>query len=165
MGRLGPVSEDMSTTLDFPTVPPVAASVTRIQKMWDAVRHPNNHKQAFRFLCVGTSGYVVNTITFAICIHVLSIWDTAAFVIAFLAGTTNNFWWNRNWTFDAKHHHIGKQGVRFLIVSAFVAACAFGVYQLLSHSTGMEKVLAEALAYVIVTPLSFVVQKLWSFKA
>ncbi len=127
--------------------------------------HPENHKQAFRFLCVGASGYVVNTITFAICVHALSMWDTTAFIVAFLFGTANNFWWNRNWTFDATHHHIGKQGVRFLVVSAFIAACAFGVYSGLASSTGMDKVLAEALAYVIVTPLSFVVQKLWSFKA
>lgn len=158
----------MSSTFEFAQVksaaPIAPAAVAPVTRLLGALRHPNNHRQAFRFLCVGASGYVVNTITFAICVHALSMWDTAAFVVAFLAGTTNNFWWNRNWTFDATHHHIGKQGVRFLVVSAGVAACAFGVYQALG-STGMEKVLAEALAYVIVTPLSFVVQKLWSFKA
>jgi putative flippase GtrA len=166
------VSDDYSTTLElprtgeFPVVPAVpAVALTPLQRTLEAVRHPENHKQAVRFLCVGASGYVVNTITFAVCVHALSMWDTAAFVVAFLTGTANNFWWNRNWTFDATHHHIGRQGVRFLLVSALVAACAFGVYQLIISATGMDRVLAEALAYIVVTPLSFVVQKLWSFKA
>jgi len=138
---------------------------TLAERFLEFVTHPNNHKQAFRFLCVGGSGYTVNLITFAICVHLLKINDTASFVVGFLAGTTNNFWWNRSWTFDAAHHHIGKQGVRFLMVSTSVALFAYGIYQLVVSTTGMEKVLAEGIAYIIATPFSFIAQKLWSFKS
>jgi putative flippase GtrA len=163
----------MSSTLEFPsvaTVPPVvpaAAEVTprRVDVFLDAVRHPANHKQAFRFLCVGGSGYVVNNVALAILIHGLGVQTTAAFWIASLIGTANNFWWNRNWTFDAKHHHIGKQGTRFLLVSLLVAGFAYLIFLGLVAATGMDKVFANALAYIIATPFSFVAQKLWSFKA
>jgi putative flippase GtrA len=138
---------------------------TALQRAQDFVRHPNNHKQALRFLCVGGSGYVVNLTTFAVCVHLLGIQDTVSFILGFLVSTANNFWWNRNWTFDAAHHHIARQGVRFLLVSVMVNLLAYGVYETIAVATGVEKVLADALAYIIVTPVSFLVQKLWSFKA
>jgi putative flippase GtrA len=138
---------------------------TRLQQALDFVRHPNNHKQAFRFVCVGGSGYVVTTVTFALLVHAAGINDTVSFVLSSLAGMANNFWWNRSWTFDATHHHIGKQGVRFLTVACLVALTAYGVYELLLSLTGMEKVLAEGIAYILVTPFSFIAQKLWSFKS
>jgi putative flippase GtrA len=148
-----------------PVMPPADATMTRLELLWDACRHPNNHKQAVRFLCVGGSGYVINNVAFFLMIHAVSVQHTAAFWIASLIGTANNFWWNRNWTFDATHHHVAKQGVRFLLVSLLVSGLAYGIYLGLVGTTGMDKVFANALAYVIATPFSFVAQKLWSFKA
>jgi putative flippase GtrA len=163
----------MTSTLELPAVsavPPgvdaaAEATMPRLELLLDACRHPANHKQAIRFLCVGGSGYVVNNIAFALLLHAFGVQHTVAFWIASLIGTTNNFWWNRTWTFDAKHHHIGKQGVRFLLVSLLVSGLAYVIYLGLVGATGMDKVLANALAYVIATPFSFVAQKLWSFKA
>jgi putative flippase GtrA len=167
------VSEETSSTLELPAVAPASSAgptaaevkLSRSDLIWDACRHPGNHKQAFRFLCVGGSGYIVNNIAFAVFLHALGIQHTAAFWMASLIGTANNFWWNRNWTFDAKHHHIGRQGTRFLMVSMLVAGLAYGIYIALVATTGMDKLPANALAYVIATPFSFVAQKLWSFKA
>jgi putative flippase GtrA len=118
-----------------------------------------------RFLLVGGSGYIVNNAAFALFMHAFSVEHTVAFWLASLAGTANNFWWNRNWTFDAKHHHIGRQGGRFLLVSLMVAGLAYVIYLGLVATTGIDKLPANALAYVIATPFSFVAQKLWSFKA
>ncbi len=165
--------EENSSTLELPVAPqgspagpvPAEGPDSRVGLFWDACRHPGNHKQAFRFLCVGGSGYVVNNIAFALLQSGLAVQHTAAFWIAALIGTANNFWWNRNWTFDAKHHHIGKQGARFLLVALMVAGLAYAIYLGLVATTGMDKLPANALAYVIATPFSFVAQKLWSFKA
>jgi putative flippase GtrA len=167
------VYEETSSTLELPAVPPASTAgpaasevtLSRSDQFWDAVRHPKNHKQAFRFLCVGGSGYVVNNVAFAVLQSGLSVQHTVAFWVASLIGTANNFWWNRNWTFDAKHHHIGKQGMRFLSVSMLVAGLAYVIYLGLVAATGMPKLPANALAYVIATPFSFIAQKLWSFKA
>ena len=163
----------MTSTLELPTVnamtPAVDAAtgapMTRLELIWDACRHPQNHKQAIRFLCVGGSGYVVNNIAFALLVHLAGVQHTVSFWIASLAGTANNFWWNRNWTFDAKHHHVGKQGARFLLVSLLVSGLAYLIYLGLVAATGIPKVPANALAYVFATPFSFLAQKLWSFKA
>jgi putative flippase GtrA len=166
------VSDETSSTLELPAVPPGASGppppepgLSRLEQFWDACRHPANHKQALRFLAVGGSGYIVNNIAFILLLHGAHVQHTGAFWIAALIGTANNFWWNRNWTFDAKHHHIGKQGGRFLLVSLMIAGLAYAIYLGLVATTGMDKLPANALAYVIATPFSFVAQKLWSFKA
>jgi putative flippase GtrA len=143
--------------------PPVADG--RVALIADFVRHPENHKQAIRFACVGASGYVVTIASAYVFVHALSFGSTPAFIVSSLLGMINNFWWNRNWTFDAAHHHIGKQGMRFLTVAISVAVAAFAVDKGLVAASGMEKVMAEAVAYIIVTPFSFIAQKLWSFKA
>lgn len=129
------------------------------------VRHPENHKQAVRFLCVGASGYVINLVSFTILFHVIGFSSAAAFVTAFVIGSTNNFFWNRHWTFAAKEEHPFRQGMRFFAVSLVVFFFATGVYWLLNHTIQLDKTVDDGLAWAVATPLSFVVQKLWSFKA
>jgi putative flippase GtrA len=157
----------MVTTLELPATAQVANQAqSAYQSFRYEVRHPENHKQLVRFLCVGASGYFVNLATFALCIHVFGVGDTLSLVIAFLVGSSNNFVWNRHWTFGAREEHPFRQGVRFFAVSTLVFFFATGIYTLLVHVAGIDqKVLSDGIAWVIATPLSFVVQKLWSFRA
>jgi putative flippase GtrA len=151
-------------------LPPSARALSRIRSAYRRfayeVRHPENHKQLVRFLCVGASGYVVNLVSFLILVHPLQAADKLAFVVAAVIAATNNFFWNRHWTFRAKEDHPVRQAVRFFLVSCLVLLFAAGVYTLLVHSVGIQQhTLADGIAWIIATPLSFVVQKLWSFKA
>jgi dolichol-phosphate mannosyltransferase len=127
------------------------------------VRHPHNWLQLIRFATVGASGYVVNLATFAACVHLLGIDYRVSAVIAFAVSVVNNFWWNRHWTFGAGDEHPMFQAVRFFAVS--VVAFAFTYVILISLvGAGLSKVVAQAIAIVTGTPLSFIGQKLWSFK-
>jgi len=129
------------------------------------VRRGHNWLQLVRFAAVGASGYVVNLAVFAVCVHALSIDYRISSVIAFIVSVINNFWLNRHWTFDAKHDHPMYQGMRFFVVSLL----AFGLTELiliaLVEGTGLEKVVAQAIAVAAAMPLSFIGQKLWSFRA
>jgi putative flippase GtrA len=76
---------------------------------------------------------------------------------------TNNYLWNRLWTFHAQRGHVGWQGLRFFVVALF----AYGVNLVLLSAMiglGIDKVLSQAIAIVLVTPLNFVGNKLWSFR-
>lgn len=151
-------------------LPPSARALSRIRSAYRRfayeVRHPENHKQLVRFLCVGASGYVVNLALFYILIHGLHWADTVSFVLAAVIASTNNFFWNRHWTFGAKEDHPAGQAVRFFLVSLLVLLFATGIYHVLVDSVGISwKVAADGIAWIIATPLSFVIQKLWSFKA
>jgi len=161
------VTDEITSMLELP---PSARAQSRIRSAYRRfayeVRHPENHKQLIRFLCVGASGFAVNLVAFFILIHSFGSPDKVWFWTAAFIGATNNFFWNRHWTFGAKHHHPGWQAVRFYLVSAAVTLFATGIYSLLVNQVGISmKTAADGIAWIIATPISFVIQKLWSFKA
>jgi dolichol-phosphate mannosyltransferase len=130
------------------------------------LRHPPNWFQLVRFGVVGASGYAVNLAVFAVAVHGLAIDYRIAAVLAFSVALANNFIWNRHWTFRAGDGHAGWQAARFLVVS--LAAFAFVnllVLQLLVVEAAMPKVPAQALAVAAATPLNFLCNRLWSFRA
>ena len=129
------------------------------------VRKGHNWLQLLRFAAVGASGYLLNLAVFAACVHLLAIDYRLAFVVAFVISVVNNFWWNRHWTFDAKHEHPIFQGTRFFVVSLLAYGLTYIVLVTLVSDAGVIKVVAQAIAVAAATPFSFLGQKLWSFKA
>ena len=127
------------------------------------VRKPANWMELVRFAIVGASGYVVNLTVFTLLLHAGGAHYRVAATGAFLVAVTNNFWWNRHWTFRARHGHAGHQSARFLAVS--VAAFGFNllVLELLVAGLDAPEVPAQAVAIAAATPLSFLGNKLWSF--
>jgi putative flippase GtrA len=128
------------------------------------VRKPKNWLQLGRFVAVGASGYVVNLAVFAACVHLFAVNYKLAAVAAFVVSVVNNFWWNRHWTFGAKAAHPVAQGAKFFAVSLVTFGFTYVVLVSLVDGTGMAKVIAQAISIAAGTPLSFVGQKLWSFR-
>jgi dolichol-phosphate mannosyltransferase len=139
--------------------------VTPHARLRAGMRRRHNWVQLLKFCAVGGSGYVVNLAVFALSVGPGGTHHLIAATIAFLVAVTNNFWWNRSWTFAARSGHAGFQGARFLAVS--VGAFAFGaaVLELLVTGAGVPEVGAQALSIIAATPLNFVGNKMWSFGA
>jgi putative flippase GtrA len=76
---------------------------------------------------------------------------------------TNNYLWNRLWTFRDQRGRVAVQGMRFFVV-AVVALFANLVCLRLLVGLGAGKILAQAIAIVVVTPVNFIGNKLWSFR-
>ncbi len=129
------------------------------------VRKPHNWFQLGRFVAVGASGYVVNLAVFAACVHLVAINYKLAAVVAFVVSVVNNFWFNRHWTFGAKAAHPVLQGAKFFAVSLVTFGFTYVVLVSLVDGTGMAKIIAQAISIAAGTPLSFLGQKLWSFRA
>jgi putative flippase GtrA len=136
----------------------------RRDRVRNGMRQADNWWQLARFTAVGASGYVVNLITFALCVHALDIDFRVAAVIAFLVAVTNNFWWNRHWTFEARAGHPGHQAARFLVVSVAAFGVNFAVLELLVTVAGLKEVIAQAIAVAAATPCNFIGNKLWTFE-
>lgn len=128
-----------------------------------AVRRPDNWVQLLKFCVVGSIGYAVNLGVFSVLVHVASVHYIAAAVVSFAAAVTNNYTWNRLWTFRRERGHVAIQGVKFLIVSLAALGANLAVLAALV-AVGVPKVPAQAAAIIIVTPLSFLGNKLWSFR-
>jgi dolichol-phosphate mannosyltransferase len=129
------------------------------------LRKPANWFELVRFATVGASGYVVNLAVFAALVHGAGVDYRVAATGAFLVALTNNFAWNRIWTFRARDGHAGFQAARFFVVSA--AAFAFNLVVLYALVEGLSapEVPAQAVAIAAATPLNFLGNKLWSFRA
>lgn len=122
----------------------------------------HNWVQLVKFGAVGGSGYVVNLAVFAAAVEFADVHHLVAATIAFVVAVTNNFWWNRHWTFGARDGHAGFQAARFFSVS--VGAFVFGAAILeLLVNRGTPEIAAQAVSIIAATPLNFVGNKMWSF--
>jgi dolichol-phosphate mannosyltransferase len=119
--------------------------------------------QLVKFSVVGASGYVVNLAVYTTLVHAFTVHYILAAILAFCVAVTNNFLWNRHWTFAAREGHLGFQAARFLTVSLLALGFNRVVLELLVSAAGVEKVLAQAIAILAATPLNFIGNKLWSF--
>jgi len=158
------MSDEMSTTIERKLELPEIQLPFHV-RVRHGVRRPHNWLQLVRFGAVGATGYAVNLGVFAFCVHVAGIDYRVSAVLAFVVSVANNFWWNRHWTFGAKQDHPMVQGARFFAVSLLAFAFTYLVLVALVSGLGLSKVLAQAIAIAAGTPLNFVGQKLWSFRA
>jgi putative flippase GtrA len=127
-----------------------------------ALRQPHNWIQLAKFCAVGASGYAVNLAVYALLLDA-GVHYLQAAALSFVVAVTNNYTWNRLWTFRGERGHVAYQGLRFLVV----ALCALAANEVLLAGFvwfGLDKVLAQAIAIVLVTPINFVGNKLWSFR-
>jgi putative flippase GtrA len=127
------------------------------------LKHPHNWMQLVKFSFVGATGYVINLAAFSALVEGAGVHYRTAAVLAFCVAVTNNFLWNRHWTFKATHARAGFQAARFLIVSLVALAFNLIVLEVLVAVAGIPKIPAQAVAVLAATPLNFVGNKLWSF--
>jgi putative flippase GtrA len=126
-----------------------------------ALGRRHNWLQLGKFCAVGASGYLVNLAVFTILVG-SGLHYLLAATGSFLVAVTNNYIWNRLWTFRGQRGHVAYQGLRFLVVSAVSLCANLVILHVLVQAMDRE-VLPQAIAIVLVTPLNFVGNKLWSF--
>jgi len=134
-----------------------------VEAVLRALRAPHNWIQLAKFCVVGGSGYVINLAVYAALLKWAGLHYLGAAFVSFLVAVSNNYWWNRHWTFRGDRGHFAYQGMRFAVVSAVALAANLGLLRILV-ALGVGKVVGQAIAIVAVTPLNFVGNKLWSFR-
>ena len=129
-----------------------------------ALSRQHNWVQLAKFSAVGVSGYAVNLVVYTALLKGAGLHYALAATCSFVVAVTNNYMWNRLWTFHDQRGHVGWQGLRFLVV-ALVAYAANLALLAGFIALGLDKVLSQAIAVVLVTPLNFIGNKLWSFRS
>jgi putative flippase GtrA len=131
-------------------------------RMGAAMRRRHNWEQLVKFCVVGGTGYVLNLAVYTALVAGFDVHYIPAAICSFLVAVTSNYTWNRLWTFRAQRGHVAYQGMRFLVVSTLALGANLLVLHLLV-TLGLDEVLAQAIAIVLVTPINFIGNKLWSF--
>jgi len=126
-----------------------------------ALKRPANWIQLAKFGIVGAGGYAINL---GVYVLALGLGAHAAAAISFIVAAASNYWWNRHWTFADSKGHFGHQGAKFLTVS--LAGLLVNQLWLLVFLDwlGLGKIVAQAIAIMLVIPLNFLGNKLWSFR-
>jgi putative flippase GtrA len=128
-----------------------------------ALRRPENWIELLKFSAVGTSGYLLNLGVYVALLDGVGLHYLPAAVCSFVVAVSNNYFWNRQWTFRHRRGHVYYQGMRFFVVS--VAALGLNLALLRGLvALGAGKIVAQAVAIVLVMPFSFSANKLWSFR-
>jgi dolichol-phosphate mannosyltransferase len=126
-------------------------------------RKPENWVQLFKFGVIGASGYVINLAVFAVLNEALGVHHILSAVGAFCVAVTNNFVWNRHWTFQASGGHAGFQAARFLTVSILALGVNLILLYLLVDVAGASEVPSQAVSVAAAMPFNFIGNKLWTF--
>ena len=128
-----------------------------------SLRSARNWRQLGKFCAVGAVGYLINLAVYDALLHA-GVHYLVAATCSFLVAVTSNYTWNRLWTFREQRGHVGVQGMRFFLVSLAALGANLVVLHLLIAYGGLGRLSAQAVAIVLVTPLNFVGNKLWSFR-
>lgn len=88
----------------------------------------------FKFLVVGTVGFIVDFGTLTFLVEVMGFIPVAANTISFSAAVVSNFTWNRYWTYpDSRSKRRRIQLLQFGVVSIIGLAINNGILLLLQH--------------------------------
>jgi putative flippase GtrA len=142
---------------------PAATLAKPRRRAWASLRSLRNWQQLGKFCAVGAVGYLINLAVYDGLLHEGLHYLLAA-TCSFLVAVTSNYTWNRIWTFREHRGHVGIQGMRFFVVSLVALGANLLLLHLLVTYGGLDKLPAQAVAIVLVTPLNFVGNKLWSFR-
>jgi putative flippase GtrA len=128
-----------------------------------AARSRDSWIQLLKFGVVGGSGYLINLGVFAFLSGNLGVFHAVAAIGAFCVAVTNNFLWNRYWTFGPGEGLAHLQAARFLAVSIAALVVNLIVLEVLISSSSISELAAQAIAVAVAIPFNFLGNKLWTF--
>ena len=128
-----------------------------------AARQGANWLQLLKFGLVGGSGYLINLAVFAVLAGNLGVHHSLAAIGAFAVAVTNNFLWNRYWTFGPGAGSASFQALRFFAVSLASLAINLAVLEALVSSRSVGELTAQAIAVAVAMPFNFLGNRLWTF--
>lgn len=119
--------------------------------------------QFLKFGIVGVSNTLITFVVYTLLLKVFGVWYLAASAIGFVVGAVNGFLLNRRWTFAG---HVGDAytPVRWGVVQGCGLALNEGLLFLFVDDAGIEKLLSQAFATVVVTVVTFIVNRAWTFR-
>lgn len=119
--------------------------------------------QFVKFGIVGVSNTLLTFGVYTLLLKVFGVWYLAASGIGFAVGAVNGFLLNRKWTF---REHVGDRltPVRWTTVQGCGLLVNLGLVYTFVSSVGLDKLVGQACATLIVVVGTFLANRAWTFK-
>lgn len=119
--------------------------------------------QFLKFAMVGVSNTLITFVVYTILVKVFGVWYIGASAIGFAVGAVNGFLLNRRWTFQG---HVGDAftPLRWFVVQGLGLLLNLLLVYLLVSDAGLDKLLGQACATVVVVVLTFFANRAWTFR-
>jgi dolichol-phosphate mannosyltransferase len=122
-------------------------------------------KEFFKFAFVGLIGTFINIAILYLLTEGFGIYYLFSAVISFLVAMTNNFFWNKIWTFKEKiNSSLGKKYVKFSLISVVALIVNLFFLYLFTDILGIYYLLSQVLAIGIALIINFLGNKSWTFR-
>jgi putative flippase GtrA len=118
--------------------------------------------ETIRFIVVGGLNTIVGYGCYLGCLA-LGINYLISLCSSHVVGVTHSFFWNKYWTFKSKGD-TKKELLKFILVYLVTFGLNLGVLFIMVEKIHFDKRIAQIGALIIVTLISFLGHKLWSFK-
>ncbi|MBT4174812.1 GtrA family protein [archaeon] len=121
-------------------------------------------KQILKHAVVGGAGTVLNLGILYVMVEFLGLFYIFGAGIAFFIAVSNNFFWNKKWTFHNKSHQYKKQYFEYIVVSLMALVLGLGFLAFFVEILELWYMLAQLFTILIVGVNTFIWNKFWVFK-
>lgn len=121
-------------------------------------------KPFVKYCIVGTVGTFIDLASLYLFVEYFKIPVISASVISFILAVTNNFLFNKIWTFRNKSKNYRKLYIKFLIVSLVGLGLTVMSMHIMVNIIGIWYMFAKALTSLIVLTWNFLANKFWTFR-
>ncbi len=121
-------------------------------------------RQFMKFGIVGVMNTIIDYLIFSGLVYLFHVYFLIANVISFSVAVMNSYIFNRRWTFRSDNPAWRKEATKFLAVNLIGLGLSEVLLSLFVHGFDLSKLLAKALAVVVVLCWNFVGTKLWAFR-
>jgi dolichol-phosphate mannosyltransferase len=122
-------------------------------------------KEFFKFSFVGLIGTLINIGVLYLLTEYFEVYYLFSAVISFILAMTNNFIWNKIWTFGERiNSNLGMKYIKFALVS--ITALLFNLFFLyiFTEIFGIYYIISQILAIGISLIINFLGNKSWTFR-
>lgn len=120
--------------------------------------------QAVRYVIVASGGYLLAIACYSVELAV-GISPYPALGVAFILNGLFNFMLLRVWAFPPSGRGIGTDMARFCVAAALSFMVNYAGFAVLYSAIGLHAAVAQRLAILIAAPVTFLANRLWSFRA
>lgn len=123
-----------------------------------------NFRPFFKYCLVGVAGTFIDLASLYVFVEYFLIPVIPATALSFLLAVTNNFIFNKIWTFKNKSRNYRKLYIKFLIVSTIGLGLTLTSMHVMVNIIGIWYMFAKAMTSLIVLTWNFLANKMWTFR-